>query len=122
MDILSRMLANAMTEGIFQGIKLSRMCPSVFHLFFVDDSLIFLKATPGACEGIKNILSKFSQVSGEVINYSKSHILFSPNTPPRFKRFMRSIIDTPSADTSGKYLECNIEVDGRSATKYHHLV
>lgn len=122
MDILSRMIINAMTEGFFQGIKLSKTSPSVSHLIFADDSLIFLKATPEACEGIKNILSKFSRVSREVINYSKSHILFSPNTHPRFRRYMRSIISTLSADTLGKYLGCNIEVDGRSAKKYQHLV
>ena len=122
MDILSRMLTNEMNESLFQGIRLSRSCQSVSHLFFVDDSLIFFKATPGACEEIKTILSRFSRLSGEVINYSKSHILFSPNTPPRFKRFMRSIVGTPSADTLGKYLGCNIEVDGRSSRKYHHLV
>lgn len=122
MDILSRMLTHDMTEGIFNGIKLSRTSQPLSHLFFADDSLIFFKATPEACDRIKNIISKFSRISGEVINYNKSHILFSPNTPNRFKRFMRSIIGTPSADTLGKYLGCNIEVDGRSATKYQPLV
>ena len=48
--------------------------------------------------------------------------MFSPNTPPRFKRFMRSIVGTPSAETLGKYLGCNIEVDVRSSQKFHPLV
>ncbi|XP_048490880.1 uncharacterized protein LOC125492441 [Beta vulgaris subsp. vulgaris] len=93
------------------------------HLFFADDSLVFFKATPEACAGVKSILAQFSRLSGEVINYSKSHIMFSPNyTPSRFKRFMRSIIGTPSEESLGKYLGCNIEVDGRSSRKFHPLV
>lgn len=64
----------------------------------------------------------FSRLSGEVINYHKSHIMFSPNTPSRFKRFMRSIIGTPSADSLGKYLGCDVEVDGRSSRNFLPLV
>lgn len=71
---------------------------------------------------IKDALAKFSRLSGEVINYSKSHIMFSPNTPARFKWFMRNIIGTPTADELGKYLGCNIEVDGRSSNKFKPLL
>lgn len=48
--------------------------------------------------------------------------MFSPHTPSRFKRFMRSIVGTPSADSLGKYLGCDIEVDGRSSRKFLPLV
>lgn len=122
MDILSRMLTKGVNDSLFQGIRLSRSCPSASHLFFADDSLIIFKATPGACEEVKNILSRFSRLSGEVISYHKSHIMFSPNTPPCFKWFMRSIVGTPSAETLGKYLGCNIEVDGKSSRKFHLLL
>ena len=68
MDILSRLLTKGTDDNIFQGIKLSRTSPSVFHLFFADDYLVFFKATLEACERVKNILAKFSRLSGEVIN------------------------------------------------------
>ncbi|XP_057250112.1 uncharacterized protein LOC130591191 [Beta vulgaris subsp. vulgaris] len=122
MDILSRLLLDGVSNGSFQGIKLSRSSPILSHLFFADDSLIFFKATPEACAGVKDILARFSRLSGEVINYNKSHIMFSPNTPLRFKRFMRSIVGTPSEESLGKYLGCNIEVDGRSSRKFQPLV
>ena len=62
MDILSRMLTKGTDDKIFQEIKLSRTGPSVSHLFFADDSLVFFKATPATCEGVKNILAKFSRL------------------------------------------------------------
>nr|CCA66020.1 hypothetical protein [Beta vulgaris subsp. vulgaris] len=122
MDVLSRLLIDGVSAGSFQGIKLSRSSPVLSHLFFADDSLIFFKATPTACAGVKDILARFSRLSGEVINYNKSHIMFSPNTPLKFKRYMRSIVGTPSEESLGKYLGCNIEVDGRSSRKFQPLV
>ncbi|XP_048503106.1 uncharacterized protein LOC104896166 [Beta vulgaris subsp. vulgaris] len=122
MEILSRMLVKGTEDKIFQGIKLSRTGPAVSHLFFADDSLIFFKASPEACEGVKNILAKFSRISGEVINYHKSLIMFSPNTPLDLRNQMRSIVNTPSADSIGKYLGCNIEVNGRNTRQFHPLI
>lgn len=91
METLSRLLTKGSDYNIFQGIKLSRTGPSVSHLFFADDSLVFFKATPEACEGVNNILAKFSRLSGEVINFQKSLIMFSPNTPLGCRQQMRNI-------------------------------
>ncbi|XP_048493149.1 uncharacterized protein LOC125493701 [Beta vulgaris subsp. vulgaris] len=116
------MLTKGAADNAFEGIKVSRTGPSVSHLFFADDSLIFFKASPKACEGIKNILDKFSRLSGEVINFHKSLIMFSPNTPPSCRFQMRSIVNTPSAEALGKYLGNNIEVNGRSSRMFLPLV
>lgn len=75
----------------------------------------FLKENPQSCAKIKELLCRFIVLSGEVINYNKSLIIFSPNTPHKFKRFMRSIFGTPSSDSLGRYLGCNIDVDGRNS-------
>ena len=106
----------------FQGIRPSRTGPPVSHLFFADDSLIFFKATPEACEGVKNILARFSRLSGEVINYHKSLIMFSPNTTPSCRQQMRMIIDTPTAESLGNYLGCNIEVNGKNSRQFLPLI
>ncbi|KAI4323270.1 hypothetical protein L6164_022890 [Bauhinia variegata] len=38
------MLSNAERNGTIQGLKIGRRCPSINHLLFADDSLIFSKA------------------------------------------------------------------------------
>lgn len=71
---------------------------------------------------VKELIQEFNRFSGEVINFSKSVIMFSPNTPYRFKRYMRSMIGTPSAEELEKYLGINVEGNGKSASKFQPLV
>ena len=46
---LSALLRKAEREKVIQGISISRGGPRVFYLFFVDDSLIFCRATETEC-------------------------------------------------------------------------
>lgn len=52
----------------------------ITHLFFADDSLFFFKADPFTCVNIKECLDSYEKASGQVINYEKSALTFSPNT------------------------------------------
>uniref|UniRef100_A0A803LJ40 Reverse transcriptase domain-containing protein n=1 Tax=Chenopodium quinoa TaxID=63459 RepID=A0A803LJ40_CHEQI len=71
-------------EKSIQGIKVARSAPSISHLFFADDALFCFKPTPTAIKTLKQTLDKFCKLSGEAVNFQKSAILFSPNTPARF--------------------------------------
>lgn len=44
-EILSRQLAREDEQNNFKGIKISRTSPSVSHLLFADDLIIFCRAT-----------------------------------------------------------------------------
>ena len=48
--------------------------------------------------------------------------MFSPNTPPSCRHHMRSIVDTPPAESIGKYLGCNIKVNGKSCRHFLPLI
>lgn len=45
-----------------------------------------------------------------------------PSIPLRFKRFLRTIIGSSFGNNLGKYLGCNVEVDGRSTNKFSLLL
>ena len=43
------LLARAQNEGCIHGVAVCRRAPSTSHLLFVDDSLLFCRATQGRC-------------------------------------------------------------------------
>lgn len=79
MDVFSRMLSFAQDINLFKGIKLSRRSPFITHLLFADVVMFFFHASPNASLNMRDVISSFSKVSRQVINYSKSSITFSPN-------------------------------------------
>lgn len=56
--------------------------PTISHLFFGDDSLMFFKADPDSCKAVKECLEHYEIASGHVINFEKSALSFSPETMP----------------------------------------
>lgn len=77
---LSSLLYISEAQKKFSGVRIAASCPTISHLFFVDDSLIFFKATVNDCEGIQHCLSSYEKASRQLINFEKSSISFSPNT------------------------------------------
>ena len=92
------------------GITLSRaflFCrssPSVTHLFFADDNILFCKANPDECQELKLILQKYEDASGQKINTEKSSILFSTNTIQNTKDAIFSILGLVNDSRHTKYL------------------
>ncbi|CAB4293510.1 unnamed protein product [Prunus armeniaca] len=70
-DVLSSMINQAVTHGFIQGMKFGRGGPALSHLFFADDSLMFLKATENNCQVIVRILDSYCTASGQLVNFEK---------------------------------------------------
>lgn len=51
---------------------------ALYYLFFADDLILFGHASSRDCEAMKDIKAHYAKTSGQVINFSKSLILFSP--------------------------------------------
>ncbi|OMO52016.1 reverse transcriptase [Corchorus capsularis] len=77
----SSMFSSGSRSGFIHGISISRSAPKVSHLFFADDSILFLQASRKECEAMISLLNLFEAASGQKINIDKSSILFSANTP-----------------------------------------
>ncbi|XP_073041676.1 uncharacterized protein [Primulina eburnea] len=76
---LSTILSQAEHDNWFKGVKIASQCPSISHLFFADDSLIFFRALETECCYIKKCLQIYEKASGQMVNYEKSALTFSPS-------------------------------------------
>ena len=106
METLSTKLCASQITKEMQGIKIARTAPSLSHLFFAGDALFFFKAIPKNCWFLKSLLQEFCEKSGELINYEKSQVMFSPNTPRRFIKLMRKPLGVKNSNSFGTYLGC----------------
>ncbi|KAL5541281.1 hypothetical protein UlMin_042503 [Ulmus minor] len=75
---LSSLIHTFERTGQLQGMRCGTNGPTISHLFFADDSLLFLEASPASCYAIKEILLQYEKASGQLVNYSKSAVCFGP--------------------------------------------
>lgn len=74
-------MVNAAEEaGRLQGITICANAPSITHLLFADDALLFLKANQENATYLQYVLQVYEACSGQMINKDKSFVLFSKNT------------------------------------------
>ena len=68
---LHGLISQAASRGDIKGYALCRNSPRLTHLLFVDDSLLFCRATEQECQKILDILEVYGGCSGQHINRAK---------------------------------------------------
>uniref|UniRef100_A0A803QCJ3 Reverse transcriptase domain-containing protein n=1 Tax=Cannabis sativa TaxID=3483 RepID=A0A803QCJ3_CANSA len=91
-------------RGSFRGISIARTAPAIFHLLFADDTLLFTIASPSSCDALKEALTIYNLATGQRVNYAKSSILFSPNTPPSITTYFFKTLGLEPRPFISKYL------------------
>ena len=74
------------------------------HLFFVDDCFLFFKATLDESQAVKDNLHKYEIASGQQINFHKSAISFSSNTPEEAQHEICMELNVHITSDHGRYL------------------
>uniref|UniRef100_A0A803PR33 Reverse transcriptase domain-containing protein n=1 Tax=Cannabis sativa TaxID=3483 RepID=A0A803PR33_CANSA len=69
---LSALLRAKQDAGLLTGIAISRSAPSLSHLFFADDSLIFCTANRTSCLALQNVFDVYSRASDKVNSVLRS--------------------------------------------------
>lgn len=84
--------------------KLSRFCPSISHLFFPHNSLLFFKASFSEGQVVLQLFDLYEQASGQTINFDKSVISFSQPTPSCLQLRISSLLRVKREDYHALYL------------------
>ena len=109
-EVLSRWISHAENCQLLHGVKVSREAPSISHLFFADDSFIFIKADASECEVLNDILRAYENASGQKINFEKSSISFSRNVPMDQQMDLARILDVQRVDKHESYLGLPMDI------------
>ena len=75
---ISALFKDAETKKAIHGLKI-RKGDMTRHLFFADDSLLFIRANDEEVEKVLEILTIYEAASGQKLNMDKSKLCFSRN-------------------------------------------
>ncbi|XP_019163176.1 PREDICTED: uncharacterized protein LOC109159529 [Ipomoea nil] len=95
---------DSQAKGLLHGCRVARGAPSISHLFFADDSLLFFKANLQEALEVKKCLGIYESFSGQAVNFQKSSITFSRNTVVEDRDLVADALGVGQADDFGKYL------------------
>lgn len=105
------MLQEAEHRRAIYGVRICRTAPSLSHLFFADDTLIFARATDMESGTIRGILDTYGHASGQLINYVKSAVFFSANTPAGVRNSICTKLGIRRDAALGNYLGLPADID-----------
>jgi hypothetical protein len=91
-EILSRIILREESLGSLHGIRISRRSPSISHLLFADDVMIFARANANEASVILKCLDTYSSWSGQRINPSKSAFSSAEIVRPASKVAVNNIL------------------------------
>ena len=86
------------------GVSICRRAPSISHLLFAEDSLLFCRATQYEVQEIVDILQLYATASGQLINLEKSSIYFSSNMDGRQQNWIKNRLNVKEVDRFETYL------------------
>ncbi|XP_058776904.1 uncharacterized protein LOC131651249 [Vicia villosa] len=115
------LLKEACKNKNIHGIKVARQAPTISHLFFADDSLLFVRASETEASCIMNILKVYQEASGQVVNLDKSEASFSQNVLDDVKERIHNRMQVKTVMRHSKYLGLPI-ILGRSKKEIFSMV
>lgn len=98
------------------------MDPSVSHLMFADDFMLFGTLNHQTVSSVSSILHEYATCSGQQVNYNKSSFIFSREVPVERQNEVTTMPGISSMKVEDKYLGVQILKPGKRIDSYDILV
>ena len=82
---LHGLLTQLALRGDIHGFSLSRRSPSLTHLLFAYDSLLFCRSNAEECHKVMEVLQVYEMGSRQQINKAKTIVFFSKSTSEEWR-------------------------------------
>lgn len=82
---------SAIKDGLWKPISIGGV--ELSHLLFADDLVLFAEASPTQAMVIKHCLENFCDLSRELVNFSKSSLLFADSVEIQTQELIRDIVE-----------------------------
>ena len=122
MDFLRQLIEEKCSMKEWQPIKASQGGPTLSHLLFANDMVLFAKMDYANYVAIRKVLNVFCGVLGQTISEAKSRVYFSPNVNDATKEALCDVLGFVSTLNLGKYLDIPIKHLGSSSQDYNFVL
>jgi hypothetical protein len=85
MEKLSCLISKKVSDKVWQPIHVSKNGPSISHLLFADDVLLFIKANKTQICSLIDVLTSFCNALGLIVNFDKSRVMTLRNVSRHLK-------------------------------------
>ncbi|CAN6543868.1 unnamed protein product [Malus baccata var. baccata] len=103
-EVFSCLIQKAVHDKLLDGVKLGASGPIISHIFFADDTLLFLKADGKNCRNLGDLINMYCDASGQLVNFQKSSVYFGANIPKRVSAELANILRVQVVHDPGAYL------------------
>ena len=103
-EVLSRIIDREHMIVNIKGVKMNMGGPDFTHVMFADDLMLFSKASSNEVLSLNSCLEKYCHWSGQLVNRSKSGIIFSKLVHLNQKRRLKNILQMKKVPKNAKYL------------------
>ncbi|XP_026399862.1 uncharacterized protein LOC113295753 [Papaver somniferum] len=122
MEVLSQLLLKADEDNLIQGFKFKKNSPSISHLFFADDCMLFVKASVTYARNLLKIINVFANASGQAINFEKSGFITSGKMHHKHIKILSKTLKMKFLSNSEKYLGTPLFIGKNKNTSFNFLI
>ncbi|XP_057419026.1 uncharacterized protein LOC130713258 [Lotus japonicus] len=122
MERLAHKINDAITDGGWKPVRLSRNGPPISHLFFADDLLLFGEASMEQMETVMTCLGDFCSASGMKVSIAKTRMMISSNVGTHVASQLSHVAGVALTSDLGRYLGVPLVHKRVTATNYQYIL